>query len=208
MRKAIFILTCTLLISSFCNAGSKYGLIAGVSNATFIKKDVTTGSDYILIKMPYSDYGIHAGLFYQLKLGIFILEPELYLSTISNTYKINQTFESAETVYKNDRSFNAELPLLLGLKISAVKFLIGPSARLMMTKLNNVEEYTGYEVRMNQLLWSIQAGIGFEIKRFQLNFKYEFGLSNVTDGVVIDGYKHNFDTRSNQIIVNIGWELK
>jgi len=208
MRKAIFILICNVLIISSVDAGSKYGLVVGVSNSTFIKKDVTTGSDYILIKMPYSDYGVHAGLFYQLKLGVFLLEPELYLSTISNTYKINHPYVSAETVYKNDRSFNAELPLLIGLKISAVKFLIGPSARFMMAKLNNVEEYTGYEVKMNQLLWSIQTGIGLEVKRFQINLKYEFGLNSVTDGVVIDGYKHNFDTRANQVIVNIGWELK
>jgi len=207
--KRITIIFLSFFAFNTINAETKFGLIAGVSNSTFLQKNVTTGSDYVVIKMPYSDYGIHAGGFFRLNVGVFIFQPELYLSSISNTYKISNPdpFSAVKNVYRNDRNFNVELPVLFGVKAGPVRFMLGPSGRLVLFNLNQLKDYTGYNVQFNRALWSIQTGIGIDIDRFQLNLKYEFGVSKIANGIVVDGVNRTFDTRANQILVSIGWAL-
>jgi hypothetical protein len=207
--KRIIIILLSLFAYNTINAETKFGLIAGVSNSTFLQKNVTTGSDYVVIKVPYSDYGIHAGGFFRLNIGIFAFQPELYLSSISNTYKISNPnpFAAVTNVYRNDRNFNLELPVLFGVKAGPVRFMAGPSGRLVLFNLNQLKDYTGYDMQFNRALWSIQTGIGIDIDRFQLNLKYEFGVSKIAKGIIVDGVNRTFDSRANQVLVSIGWAL-
>ena len=210
MKNLLFIVIFSLLVSVNGYSKSKFGVMAGVSNSTFLTKNVTTGSDYIILKMPYSDYGIHAGGFYELNLGAFLFQSELYLSSITNTYKISDPnpLTAVTNIYKNDRNFNLEMPLLFGVKAGPMKFMLGPSGRLVLCNLNQLRDYTGYNVVLNRALWSIQTGIGLEIKRLQLNMRYEIGVSKVAHGITVDGTTKQFDSRANQILISIGWAFK
>jgi len=208
--KKLTVLFFFILLYDLSFAESKLGLLAGVSNSTFFQKDIVAGKDYVIIKMPYSDYGIHAGGFLNIKMGLFYLQPELYVSSISNTYKISNPdpFAAAKNVYKNDRNFNLEFPVLLGIKAGPARFMLGPSGRLVLFNLNELKDYTGYDVQLNKALWSFQTGAGLELGNFQLDLKYEFGITKIANGIKVDGTQRSFDYRANQIIVSIGWAFE
>ena len=186
-------------------AKTGFGILAGMSNSTFISKNVTTGQDYVVIKMPNSDYGIHLGGFFQFKKSLLLIQPELYFSTISNTYKITEPLSAGNAIYKNDRSFNCELPLLIGIKTGILTIKAGPSGRYVIFSGDQLKKFTGYDVTLKKAMWSLNSGIGLQIMKFQLNLAYEFGLSKIADGITVDGKKRSFDSRANQFIVNVGW---
>jgi len=207
MKNALFIIICSILLGTSVSAETRFGILAGVSNSNFIDKSVTTGTDYVVVKMHYTDYGVHAGGFFELTLGTFVFQPELYLSSITNVYKISNPdpLAAVNNVYKNDRTFNLEMPVLFGVKVGPARFMLGPSGRLVMYNLNQLKDYTNYDVQLNRALWSIQTALGLEIEHFQVNLKYEFGLSKIASGITVDGIHRTFDSRANQILLTAGW---
>ena len=204
MKKVFIILLVSLSLSNVAFSQLKYGILAGVTKSLSFKDHVIKGNTQTITKQPNADYGYLLGGFIKVKAAMFLFQPELYLSTVSNTYQIETVGSLAKTT-ATDRNFNLEMPLLCGLKTGPFKFVIGPSGRLLMF---NVKQMKGFnETQENNLAWSLQTGVGLDFLKFQANLRYEIGLSTIASGITVDGKKQSFDTRANQLLFSIGLAL-
>jgi hypothetical protein len=54
------------------------------------------------------------------------------------------------------------------------------------------------------MAWGVQYGLGLDIWRAVLDFKWERNFNNYGDHVVFNDTEYNFDTSPNRFIVSLG----
>lgn len=151
------------------------------------------------------DLGYHVGLYARVKiLGLYI-QPEVLITSLKTQIEVgkwqgSEPGEGSETETLNITRL--DFPLMAGLKMGPVRLQGGPIASRVInsTSQNN-------EIQFQETTWGYQAGIGFDIWRFLLDFKYESGFGNVTESITINGNQFNFDSRTSQLIVSMGYRF-
>ena len=149
--------------------------------------------------------GFHLGVFAEAeipKLGIFF-RPELIYTHIKSEYRnlISDDYEGL-TINKID------IPVLLGTKVvGPLRLLFGPSFQFMVDSSFSLDEFQ--EINKDVFALNMQLGIGLKFESFDVDVRWERGLSNsesnydtdLANGLV------NFDTSSNQFILGLSYRF-
>lgn len=115
----------------------------------------------------------------------FFIQPEVLLSSKGGTFEI---FKNGSTTPVNvDVKFSQiDIPVLVGFKLGPLRVNAGPMASLNVSqgsKLGDVlKEYTTQNINktIEQATFGYQAGIGLDIRSFNIDLRYESGLSNIS----------------------------
>jgi hypothetical protein len=201
--KKIILLIAVLLTYNLSYSQLQLGLRAGVSSASYNAGDFTDG-EYMVEKSKDAQYGYHIGLFGQIKLLSLFVQPELLLSTISNKYDISNRAGDVN-VSKIDRTFNLDIPIMVGYMMGPIKLQAGPTARILLFNKSQLKDYTGYETQLKRASWAAQAGVGLQLTKLTVDLKYEFGLSKLGSGIKVEGEEYKFDSRVNQFVLSLGY---
>jgi len=200
MKKVFLISIILVMICGITQSQIKLGIRAGLSTASYTASDYND-VNYSIKKLGDAEYGYHFGLIGQVKLfGIFV-QPELLLTSASNSYRLNDIYYKSETKI-NNKTYNLEFPIIFGYKIGLAKLEAGPVGSIL---LYNSSSNSSYNYNFNSATWAFQVGAGLELFKFTADLKYEFGLSNLGSGVTINGHEYPFAPKVSQLIFSIGY---
>lgn len=144
----------------------------GASTVDFFKNNSANRTGYVL------------GLYTRIGRKVFI-QPEVLFSSKGGTFEI---FKNGSTSPVNvDVKFSQiDIPVLLGFKLGPLRFNAGPMASLNVAqgdKLGDaLRDYTSQNINktIEQATFGYQAGVGLDIRSFNIDLRYEGGFSNIS----------------------------
>ncbi len=144
----------------------------GASVQDFFKNNSANRTGYVL------------GAYTRIGRKLFI-QPEVLFSSKGGTFEI---FKNGSTSPVNvDVKFSQiDIPVLIGLKLGPLRLNAGPMASLNVAQGNQLGDalkvYTTQNINktIEQATFGYQAGIGIDIRSFNIDLRYESGFSNIS----------------------------
>ena len=177
MKKLSFFLTLLFLLILFLsgNAQPKTGFKAGINAASLSSFE---GNHRM---------GIHAGFFASFNMGKknkeWQVQPELLYSSEGQRYEFNESQRTIALGY-------AQIPVMIRYFPSEKFYLeCGPQFGFLAHATSSGEDVGKLNVKrsFHNNQFAINAGVGVQIsKRISFYGRYQFGLTDVTQGVVVD----------------------
>jgi hypothetical protein len=185
----------------------RLGIRGGV-NASQLNSDVEIQTPDFKVSFPkYVMLGYHVGLIGQIQLFNFFIQPEaLYTVTRNDIDIYDLSSANPDDAEQVTLTLNhIDIPIMLGLKGKVFKVGIGPVFTFHISDDSDLEKITHYDLQINNATVGFQAGIGFDIRKIAIDFKYEGSLGKLGDGIKLgNGERMAFDSRLNQVIASIG----
>ncbi len=181
----------------------KFGVSGGM-NFSYVSPKTLSVADYHISTLDDRYTGFHIGLMSQISvLGIFI-QPELLYTSIGNEMRVDEAGEP--TQFYSRKINRLDIPVMVGTKLGPVRIGVAPVGSILLSESSELKEIVGEDSRenYNDMTFGLQFGFGFDVSNLLIDFRYEYGLSALGDGVMIDGEELQFDSRPKQIIVSLG----
>jgi|GEM_PF-745995 len=202
----LLLLTIGFHANAQSSAGVKFGLSAPyISPESFLVMD--QGVPYYLVNVEHTNYGIHAGIFLQVQMGHFFIQPELLFNTSSNEYGIDSLYSpDAGKAHFTDTYRNLDLPFMLGFKAGVFRIGAGPVGHMFVSGESGFNGYEGFyaDYNSNKFSWGWQGGIGLDFWKLHFDFRYEKNNSPVGDYITFFGKPYDFATDNDRFIGSVG----
>lgn len=204
MKKLLLFLLVVAMVP-VAQAQFSFGLRGGLNFSRLPEKTYTLNAPQNQISTLSESYtGFHVGVVSQISLlGIFIM-PELLFVSSGHDLKLEK---DGEEIFYQQKFSQIDIPVLVGTKIGPLRAGVGPVASIMLNSRSDLPEEAGFKERFNPATYGFQLGAGINLGNLAFDLKYQFGLSNLGDGIVIGGQTYDFDTRPRQIVFSIGLML-
>ncbi len=208
MKKLMLLAIC-ISCFQFANAQFKFGFRGGLSTMDISANDliVTNKNDIDQLRLAISDanYGIHVGFFAQAKLGKFFIQPEVLFNSNSVEYRLTDfTDTQIISTLKKETFHNLDLPIMVGLKFGPLRLQAGPVAHVFINNKSDLFDIKGYSQNFDKVNWGYQAGIGLDLWKIILDFKYEGSFNEFGDHMVFDGKGYSFNDNPGRLIASLG----
>lgn len=134
-----------------------------------------------------------------------VIQPEIVYSRVSASYPTGD----ANFGDINMRFNNIEIPLLVGVRLSIVRILLGPVFTVPIVESANVGAYTEkFAPRYKNFIMGYQIGAGVDIKRFTLDVRYYGLFTDITE----DNYNAHNNTvnasmRNSRFSISMGFNI-
>ncbi len=188
------------------------GIKFGLSTPDISPRDIVVsdprGQDYYHILVKDARYGVHAGVFIQMQIGHFFIQPEMLYNSTGIDYQLDSLF-TAETKSDllRDTYRNIDFPILLGFKTGILRIGGGPVGHIALGHDGDLNEYGDYKASFDDLTWGWQAGIGFDLWKIHLDVRYEGNFNNFGDHITFFGHSYDFATRDNRMLASVGFSF-
>ncbi|MCU4176920.1 porin family protein [Carboxylicivirga sp. N1Y90] len=178
--KKVFILIALVAFIANTSAQDRIavGLKAGFNSTSINLSNIPTGDE---VKNEAKS-GFLFGAYGRLRLlGGLSFQPEIYYAKKNSQYSIN----NGTTVTGNGTFHTWDIPLLanlqiIDLKVARIYGVAGPVASLMSK--TSFDDVIGLEKSdFKSTNWTLQAGAGVEFWRLTADFRYEWGLTDISD---------------------------
>ena len=204
-----------VLALSFCfilttQAQVKFGIRGGISTSQVEPNDLlilgATDAKELKLAVNDSNYSTHFGLFTQIKIKKFFIQPEVLFNSNSVDYTVTD-FRNANVVdlVKNEKFQNLDIPLMLGFKFGALRLQGGPVGHVFLNSTSELFDIEGYSQKFDDMTFGYQAGIGLDLWKFVLDVKYEGNFNKEGDHIVFGGNQYNFDQNPGRLLVSVGF---
>lgn len=211
MLKNFFVALSLLILSTTLNAQFTAGIKGGLHNSL-----VNDGQAYTFnaegveaLKLEFSEalYSFHGGLYAQAQLGKLIIRPELVYSSNKHAFLIEdlQNMNSPQIVEESYQQL--DIPVLFGTKFGFVRLNAGPVGHLHLNDTSDLVDFEGYSSKFKEMTYGWQGGIGFDIKRFSLDVRYEGNFNKFGDHITIGETDFNFDGQANRFLASVGFSF-
>ncbi len=203
----LFLMGWSLQGHSQVRPGIKFGLSTPDISPDDFVVDNDQGVSYYDIFVEHARYGLHAGIFVQMQMGGFFIQPEVLFNSASIDYKVTNLLDPgvpSDIIRDNYR--NLDFPLILGLKSGPVRLGGGPVGHYFLSSdgdLNN-GNYPGFIPRFEDFTWGWQAGVGLDFWKLHIDLRYEGNFSKLGDHITFFGKSFNFSTNDNRLIASLG----
>lgn len=205
MKKVIFVLALAATFATSVQAQFKAGIKGGVTTYNMKLGDflVTNGdaAEDFGLAVKDAKFGYQFGLWARIGRGLH-LQPEILFSTNKVEYEIdngNGTFIGEETYT------NIDVPIMAGIKLGPLRLQGGPVARIFLgsdDKLANVID--DFQSDHDRLKIGYQAGVGLDLWRVQLDFRYEGSLRHFGDAITVAGQDFGLDGKAGRVVATVG----
>ncbi len=144
----------------------------GSSTVDFFKNNSSNRTGYVI------------GAYARIGRKLF-LQPEVLLSSKGGTFEILKN-GSTTPVNVNVKFSQIDIPVLIGLKVGPFRVNAGPMASLNINQGSQLGDalkiYTSQNINktIEQATFGYQAGVGLDIRSFNLDLRYESGFSNIS----------------------------
>jgi hypothetical protein len=202
LKRSIIVL---LLVIAGTTAGIsqiRIGIRGGI-NSTKVFADLLENDQYKIEFSENARLGFHAGLISQVEVWNLFLQPELLFSSVRNDILIEDVVTGKEDLTELILS-KIDIPVLLGYKWKVLKLEVGPVGTILINDKSELTDITGYDLLLKQASIGFQAGIGLDVSKLALDFKYEGSLSELGKGITVAGEDFTFDSRGRQLIFSVG----
>ena len=196
--KKILLTTVAILIALNLMAQLKVSLKGGVSSSWIgINESVSNNETLELSKLTG---GYHFRLAAQLKIKKFFIQPEVLFN--SNTAEFNLT--SLEGVLR-DRYNRLDIPVIMGLKRGSWRFGVGPVGHVTLNNNSDLIRQGGFREISRNLTYGYQAGIGLDLWKIQLDFRYEGNFSGFDNFIDFENTNLNLSDSPERFIASVGY---
>ncbi len=181
-----------------------YGVKAGLNYNSNGDLNISGGLGGInQITDGQKEVGYHLGVYTQLNFAKFYVKPELVFSKTTSTY--NRSFSSSSEF----KLSTLELPILVGYKIvKPIGIYIGPSFQYILD--NDFSSTFDLNIE-NDIVLGFNIGATLNVSKFGIDVRYTNGLSEnlavYFNDRIVDGLSYSLDTRSNQFIMSISYQI-
>lgn len=93
---------------------------------------------------------------------------------------------------------------MMGLKYGPLRLQGGPVGHLFLNSKSDLFDLEGYDQRFDEMTYGWQAGIGLDIGKVILDFKYEGNFNNFGDHIVFGNNSYQFDDSPGRFIASLG----
>lgn len=192
----------TLVLSTFAQLPFTLGVKAGI-NSTKITTDNYNVSGY-----TFNDFrsdakkGFNLGAFARVGTKIY-LQPELL-------YCVRNSESTSGTASQTIKLKTIQVPVLLGfklidLKLASVRAFTGPAMSYVLKSSNvemNLPNFDPENYKNN--IWDWQLGAGVDLGPFVFDVRYEWGLSDTSEGNIS---KVGFVNKGNALTFSLGFKF-
>ncbi len=188
------------------------GIKFGVSTPDVSPQDIfvngDNGESISRVFVQNARYGVHAGVFIQMQMGGFFIQPELVYNSSSVDYGIDSLFiPGGGTDVFRDTYKNIDFPLILGLKSGSLRLGGGPVGHIFLDSDSGFEDYPSFEAFFDDLTWGWQAGLGLDFWKLHIDVRYEGNFSNLGDHITFFGKEFDFATNNNRLMASLGFSF-
>lgn len=203
MRKLIFLLAImAFTINANAGDGFQLGVKAGFNSTHFTTDNYDPTGITISNVAEDAKSGYSLGVYGRIPITERLrFQPELYYISKNGT----SDFTKNGIFTQSDVEIQAwDIPMLLNysiinLKVADIYVIGGPVISFLGNPLTtNLEE--NYETAA----WNLQAGVGVEVWKFNLDTRYEWGMSNISEGTV---GAPDLSRKSNSFQINLSYQL-
>lgn len=208
MKKLMLFVLC-LLFTQISFAQFKFGVRAGMSTTDVKPSEllIKNGNDLDELGIALEDakYGLHFGFFAQANIGHFFIQPEVLFNSNSIDYTVRDfSVDKTATFIRNEKFQNLDIPLMIGYKLGPLRLQGGPVAHVFINSSSELFEFDEYDQNFKDLTWGYQAGVGLDIWKFVLDFKYEGNFQKFGDHLVFFGNEYEFDDSPGRMVASLG----
>ncbi|MFZ1676330.1 MAG: hypothetical protein WAT91_03600 [Saprospiraceae bacterium] len=206
--RLLSILVSFVLFSQVAIGQVRPGIKFGLSTPDISPKDLIIANEQGVtlyhIFVENARYGVQAGAFIQMQIGGFFIQPEILYNSSSIDYRVDSLSISQPI---RDSYKNIDFPVIMGLKVGAVRLGAGPVGHIFLNNNGGFGGYSSFKPFFNDLTWGYQAGIGLDLWKLHIDARYEGNFSNLGDYITFFGQKFDFDTKNNRLIASIGFSF-
>lgn len=210
MKRQLFALLLLIMTSQAGYSQFEIGLQAGMHSL-----DLTSGaialpgtSDNSSLDFKEARYGFQFGLYTRLSLlGLFV-QPSFMLNSTSVDYTLAGNGEGGPiSAAVNERYNKLDIPLVVGLKLAAIRLYGGPVAHLHISSSSDLFSFRGYGQKFKNANYGFRAGAGVDLWKLRFDVSYEGNLSKFGDHITIDDQQLSFDDSASRLLMTIGIKL-
>ena len=208
MKKIILFAILNIGLNTIIHAQLRVGLKLGVSSDNLVTNPINIqgASDFsdLRLALVNASYGVHAGIFTQLRILGFFIQPELMFNSSSSTYKLSQLTHAPLDLIKHESYQNLDIPVLLGIKFGPLQLGAGPVGHVFIKSTSELTDVSGFKQKFKDLKYGYQASAALVIKKLYLDVRYEGNLSKFGDHLEFFGKQYSFDKSPSRWIGSVG----
>ena len=210
MKRLLFPLLFLLIAMSMQAQMFKLGIKAGLSTTTINPPELNildaSGTQNIKLALKNAQYGVHGGLVLRIKIGSFLLIPEVVLNSNKVDYSIIDINSSTVTdTIRSEKYQYLDFPVLFGYKSGPIRLHAGPVGHYYLNSTSELLDIDGYEQAFEQFTFGWQAGVGLDLWKFIIDFRYEGNFSKFGDHIVFFNKEYAFDQSPSRFILSLGY---
>ncbi len=163
------------------------------------------------LKLERARAGFHVGLAVRVQLGALLLQPELLYDTYTVEYELDRLVDgggqSPVLTAPRERFHYLDFPLLVGLKLGPLRLHAGPEGHLYIGSDSDLTRFVGYSESFSSLQWGWETGLGLDIWKLTLDFRYEGRFNRFGNHIRLYGQESPFDQRMNRFLIQLGYRF-
>lgn len=209
MKKYFLFASLLLGFNTIIHAQLRVGLKFGVSSDNIATKPINISSpgDFSDLRLALlkANYGIHAGIFTQLKIAGIFIQPEFMFNSSSADYKLSQLTHSPFDIIKRESYQNLDIPVLMGVKFGPLQLSAGPVGHVFINSTSELFDVNGFKQKFKELTYGYQGNAALVIGKLYLDVRYEGNLTKFGDHLNFFGHQYAFDKSPSRWIGSIGF---
>lgn len=210
--KSIILLIVSLLVSVSVQAQLNFGIKIGASTSDIGVNiiDIPGGQsmENLSIAIEKANYGFNFGALFQIKMGWFLIQPEVVFNSSSVDFRVNDNLGNYTDKILTDTYQNLDIPFLLGFKAGPLRMQAGPVGHIPLQYVSELSSLDGFSSDFSPINYGYQAGIGIDFFNLMVDFRYEGNFSNFGDYITFDGQRYDFTDRPTRLILSIAIAIK
>ena len=203
MKKLFYIFIFSYTTVANAQFDINYGIKAGLNYSSNGDLSISGGLAGINESIDsQKEVGYHLGIYSQLNFTKFYVTPELVYTRTKSTYIGD--FSSFDF-----KLSTLELPVLIGYKIvKPINVYAGPSFQYIL----DTNFLPSFNLNIeNDIVLKLNVGVTLNISKFGIDLRYTTGISenlafNFND-LPVDGLGYSIDTKSNQLVMSISYQI-
>ncbi len=184
-------------------AGIKIGFNSTqLTNSKEIQYQDPQGIEDFSLRIKEAKYGFHLGAYLKGYIGKFFIQPEALLNSNTTTYDFSSSLP--DRVLSETYQY-LDIPFMLGLDMGILNIQAGPVGHVFINSSSELSSVAGIKEKWDDLLWGWQAGIGFDIWKFNLDLRYEGNFYRYGDHLTIFEDHYTLSNHPSRIITSLGF---
>jgi len=206
--KNIIALFAFLLVCTAAQAQFQFGVKAGLSSTNLQADQLIlqneNGTDAIGLSIKDAKYGYHFGV--AARIGKkFYIQPEVVFNSTTMDYDLEGFSENIVDKVKSETFQNLDIPVLVGVKMGPLRLNAGPVGHVFINSSSELTDVEGYEQKFDNMTLGWQAGLGLDIKKFNIDLRYEGNFSEYGDHINFLGEQYSFDEQPGRLVASVGF---
>ncbi len=209
MRRILFLFVCVLM-TSLSFAQVKLGFKAGIGTTDLNADDLNIlnadGREQFTLALKDANLGIYGGLLVQIRIGNFLIQPEVLYNSNSADFQLTDVDSAGLFNRVTEEKFQyLDVPVLFGVKVGPLRLMAGPEAHVFLSNTSGLLDVEGYREDFKDLTLGWQGGIGLDIWKIALDFRYQGNFTNYGDHLRFNGRNYNFNDEPARLLFSVAY---